>query len=473
MIIPVILSGGSGTRLFPMSRSLMPKQLLPLVSERTMLQETALRVPPAAGFGNPIVICNEDHRFLIAEQLRAVGVTPQAIMLEPAARNTAPAVAATALVALQGDPDALILVLASDHQIARPDAFLEAIGVAERVARQSRIVVFGITPTAPETGYGYIEQGAAIEGGAFAVAAFREKPDLATAEAYVAGGRHTWNSGMFLAPAALLLDELRRFEPEVVRACEDAVAAGARDLDFLRLSPAFAGSPSISLDYAVMERTDKGAVVPAAIGWSDVGSWSALWELGERDADGNVLVGDVISHNSRDTYVRTSGPLVATLGLKDVVVVATGDVVLVADRAQVQDVKAIVDRLKAQGRPEATSHTRAYRPWGWYETLALGDRFQVKQILVKPGARLSLQMHYHRAEHWVVVEGTGLITRDNQSELLHENQSTYIPLGAVHRLENPGKVPLRLIEVQSGSYLGEDDIVRLDDNYGRAPKAAE
>lgn len=472
-IIPVILSGGAGKRLFPLSRLLYPKQLLPLGGTRTMIQETALRVADPARYAPPFIICNHEHRFIVAEQMREISVAPGEIILEPEGRNTAPAAAVAAELIARNDPDALMLLLPSDHIIENFAAFDAAVAqAATAIAHTPGLMTFGIRPTAPETGFGYIERGGPWSegGGAHQVAQFREKPDLATAEAWLAAGRHDWNSGMFLLPVSLFLAELQRHAPAVLDGARSAIAGGQRDLDFFRLDPAaFAATPSISIDYAVMEHTDKAGVVGAELGWSDVGSWGALWEIAQKDADGNVLRGDVVQHGSSNSYVRAEGrQLVTLVGVRDLVVVATDDVVLVADRNKAQDVKALVEKLEASGRTEPVSHRRAYRPWGWYETIDKGERFQVKQICLKPGGRLSLQKHYHRAEHWTVVSGTGIVTRSEESFLLEENQSVYIPLGAIHRLENPGKVPLVLIEVQSGPYLGEDDIVRFEDTYGRA-----
>ncbi|HEX6979010.1 MAG TPA: mannose-1-phosphate guanylyltransferase/mannose-6-phosphate isomerase [Alphaproteobacteria bacterium] len=468
-IVPVILSGGAGTRLWPLSRELYPKQLLPLVSEYSLLQETARRIS-GASYAPPLVVCNDEHRFIIAEQLRLLGVKPRAIVLEPLPRNTAPAVAVAALMAAADDPNALILVLPSDHVLTELAAFHAAVAVAAAAARTGRLVTFGITPTGPETGYGYIRRDAPLTGidGAYAIARFVEKPDLATAQSFIADGAWSWNSGMFLFPARLFLDELGRHEPDMLQATRDAVAGAVTDLEFVRLDKdAFARCPSKSVDYAVMEKTDVAAVVPAHLGWNDVGAWSALWELGDKDAGGNVTIGDVIAHDTRNSYLRSDRVLLSTIGVEDVVVVATSDVVLVAKKDRVQNVKNIVEELKAKGRSEATSHPIVYRPWGSYQCIDAGPRHQVKHIMVKPGHKLSLQKHAHRAEHWVVVSGVARVTRDEDLLTLRENMSTYIPVGCVHRLENPGPGPLHLIEVQSGGYLGEDDIVRLDDTYGR------
>jgi mannose-1-phosphate guanylyltransferase/mannose-6-phosphate isomerase len=468
-IVPVILSGGSGTRLWPVSRESFPKQLWPLVSERTLLQETAQR---AAGrdFAPPVVVCNQEHRFLIAEQLRAVGIRDARIVLEPVGRNSAPAIAAAAVLVAEDDPDAVLLMLAADHVIGDTAALHRSFAAAAAAARAGHIVTFGMRPTAPETGYGYIELGAALDDApsAFAVRRFIEKPDAPTAARLATDRQHLWNSGMFVFTARTLLDEMAAHAPDVLDAVRRAVAERREDLDFIRLGvEAFAASPSISLDYAVAERTTRAAVVPADIGWSDVGSWGALWELGEKDADGNVAVGDVLLESARNCYVRSDGMLAAVVGLKDAVVVVTEDAVLAMHRDHAQDVKLVVDRLKAAGRHEAVAHNRLYRPWGFFEGLIQGDRFQVKRLVVKPGCKLSLQKHFHRAEHWVVVQGSALVTRDEDTLLVRENESAYLPLGCVHRLENPGKIPLTLIEVQSGAYLGEDDIVRIDDVYNR------
>jgi mannose-1-phosphate guanylyltransferase/mannose-6-phosphate isomerase len=469
-IVPVILSGGSGTRLWPVSRESFPKQLWPLISERTMIQETALRAT-GQGFAPPVVVCNQAHRFLIAEQLRCAGIADARIVLEPVGRNSAPAIAAAAVLVAETDPDAVLWMMAADAAIADVPALHRALDIAVAAARAGRIVTFGMKPTAPETGYGYIEVGEPLPDlpGVHALARFVEKPDAATAAMLVASGRHLWNSGMFVFTARTLIEEVERYAPEVLAAVRAAVAERRTDLDFIRLDEAaFATSPNISLDYAVAEPTTRAAVVPADIGWSDVGSWGALWELGQKDEAGNVAVGEVLLEGAENCYVRSDGMLVAVVGLKDAVVVVTTDAVLAMSRDAAQDVKKVVDRLKAKGRKEAVTHNRVYRPWGFYESLIEGERFQVKRIVVPPGQKLSLQKHHHRAEHWVVVYGTALVTRDNEKLTVRENESVYLPLGCVHRLENPGRIPLTLIEVQSGSYLGEDDIVRIEDTYGRA-----
>ena len=468
-IYPIILSGGSGTRLWPLSRDLLPKQMLPLVREQSLLAETAQRVSGEA-FAKPIVICNQEHRFLVNEQLAAQGIVPEAILVEPMGRNTAPAIAAAAVLLMARDPEAIMLVLPSDHVIRDTAAFGQAAGVAARAAQAGHLVTFGITPTAAETGYGYIRSGIGLDAhaGAFRIERFVEKPDADTARSYVAQGDWSWNSGMFVFPAGLLLDELGRFEPEIVAAAAQSVARAQSDGHYVQLDrDAFAGAPAKSIDYALMERTERAAVVPCSLGWSDVGSWSALWELGDKDAGSNVTLGDVLTEDTAGSYLRSQGPLLATLGLKDLIVIATGDVVMVAAKDRAQDVKTLVNRLKEAGRSEIVSHPVVNRPWGTYQTVDSGSGFQVKRITVKPGAKLSLQKHAKRAEHWIVVNGMARVTRDDEILMLGVNQSTYIPLGAVHRLENPGTEMLELIEVQSGSYLGEDDIVRLRDDYGR------
>lgn len=469
-IHPVLLSGGSGVRLWPMSREDFPKQLLNLTSNRSMIQETARRVSDTTRFTAPLVICNDKHRFVVAEQLREQMAGVAGIILEPVGRNTAAAVAVAALRIVAHDPEALMLVLPADHLILDDPAFQAMVDQGATAAAAGHLVTFGIKPTAPETGYGYIRRGAELAGlnGTFGIGAFVEKPPRAKAEGYLAGGEHYWNSGMFLFPVAAVLAELERFEPAVVAACRQALDRAVTDLDFIRLDePSFAAAPSTSIDYAVMERTDRGAMVPADIGWTDVGAWSALWEVAVKDGDGNVQIGDVLSHGSRNCYIRSEGVLTAAVGLDDAIIVVTDDAVLVASRDRVSEIKTLVDEMKRRGRHEPINHRKVHRPWGFYQGLHTGDRFQVKRLTVKPGAKLSLQLHYHRAEHWIVVNGTALVTRGDEQILLRENESIFIPLGTAHRLENPGRVPLNLIEVQSGSYLGEDDIVRLGDTYGR------
>lgn len=473
MLIPVILSGGSGTRLWPLSRELYPKQMLPLVSKGTMLQETLARLDGVEQVSAPVIVCNENHRFLVAEQMLESGVKPQAIVLEPVGRNTAPAVAVAAMVAVAGkhaptdDQDPLLLVLPADHVIRDLGAFHAALAAGCEAARAGKLVTFGVVPSKPETGYGYIRR-AQGDGPAYPIAQFVEKPDLDTARGYVDSGEYFWNSGMFLFKASSVLEELRTQAPDIYRACTQAVTAARHDLDFTRLpSEQFEACPSDSFDYAVMEKTRHGVVVPLDAGWSDVGSWSALHEAIEADADGNVALGDVLACDSHGCYLHATSRLVAAVGLEDHVVVETKDAVLVAPKDRVQDVKLLVNELKRQGRYETSLHREVFRPWGSYDSIDAGERFQVKRLSVKPGACMSLQLHHHRAEHWIVVAGTARITRGEETFLLEENQSTYIPLGTKHRIENPGKIPLHIIEVQSGTYLGEDDIVRFEDRYGR------
>ncbi|MDR6694845.1 mannose-1-phosphate guanylyltransferase/mannose-6-phosphate isomerase [Stenotrophomonas sp. 1337] len=462
---PVILSGGSGTRLWPLSREAYPKQFLPLAGELTMLQATWRRVAPIASRG-PLVIANEEHRFVAAEQLQQVGAEPAAIILEPVGRNTAPAIAVAALEATRDGNDALLLVLPSDHVITDEAAFRAAVQAAAGAAEAGKLVTFGIVPTGPETGYGYIK--AADGQGVRAVERFVEKPDLDTATGYVASGQYYWNSGMFLFKASRYLQELERLQPAMLSACRDAWQSARRDADFTRLDrDAFTAVPSDSIDYAVMEKTADAVVVPLDAGWNDVGSWTALRDVSQQDGDGNAHQGDVIAIDCRNTYAYGQR-LVAMVGLDDVIVVETDDAVLVGKADRMQEVKTVVAKLKADGRSEATWHRKVYRPWGAYDSIDNGERFQVKRITVKPSGTLSLQMHHHRAEHWIVVSGTAEVTRGDEVILLSENQSTYIPLGVTHRLRNPGKLPLELIEVQSGSYLGEDDIVRFEDTYGRS-----
>ena len=471
MLIPVVLSGGAGTRLWPLSRELYPKQLLPLTCDRTMLQETVSRLDGLESIGAPVIVCNDAHRFMVAEQMRELKLAPSAIILEPCGRNTAPAVALAAMHALQTEADPILLVLPADHLIHDVAAFQRTIAGGIELAEQGQLVTFGIVPTNPEIGYGYIraaEEALPAAASAYPVAEFVEKPDLATAEQYLASGNYYWNSGMFMFKAKEYLSELERHRPDILAACQAAFTSLSADLDFHRLDEAlFAACPSDSIDYAVMEKTDHAVVLPLAAGWNDVGAWSALWDVQEKNSEGNVLVGDVLTEGASNCYLHASNRLVAAVGVDDLVVVETADAVLVASRDRVQDVKGIVQQLKQQQRSEALLHRRVNRPWGAYEGIDVGERFQVKHITVTPGASLSLQKHHHRAEHWIVVKGTAKVTRGTETLLLTENQSTYIPLGELHRLENPGQIPLEMIEVQSGSYLGEDDIVRYEDIYGR------
>ncbi|OOG37421.1 mannose-1-phosphate guanylyltransferase/mannose-6-phosphate isomerase [Rhodanobacter sp. C05] len=469
MLIPLILSGGSGTRLWPVSRRNLPKQFLELAGKGTLFQQTIARTRQLPGVAAPIVVASEDHRFLAADQLLEAGVVGATIVLEPLARNTAPAIALGALQALQRDADAMLLVLPADHLIGDTTAFVEGVRQALPLAEQDWLVTFGIRPDRPETGFGYIRRAEAIHGNGYRVEQFVEKPDLATAESYLANGSYDWNSGMFLFKAARYLEELAAHAPEMLAAVHAAHAKTSADLDFVRIDhEAFAQVPDNSIDYAVMEKTRRAAVIPVSCAWSDIGSWSALWLTGDKDAKGNLREGDTMAVNTRNSLLRSHDRhLLATVGVDDLIVVTTPDATLVAHRDAAQDVKKIVEQLKAAGRSEHSLHRVVHRPWGSYDSLEAGERFQVKRIQVKPGASLSLQKHHHRAEHWIVVSGTAEVTCDDKVFLLGENQSTYIPLGSKHRLRNPGKVALELIEVQSGSYLGEDDIVRFDDVYGR------
>jgi mannose-1-phosphate guanylyltransferase / mannose-6-phosphate isomerase len=467
MLLPVILSGGAGTRLWPLSRELHPKQLLPLIGSNTMLEETVHRLKDLATSA-PIIVCNEAHRFLVAEQLRTLEITPQAIILESEGRNTAPAIALSAHAALSADAgDPLLLVLPADHVIRDVAAFCEAVGMAVDAARAGQLVTFGVVADAPETGYGYIHRGDPI-GAAYRIESFIEKPTAARAAELISNGNYYWNSGMFLFRARRYLEELERWAPDIAASSHAAFARSVRDLDFTRVdAESFGACRSESIDYAVMEKTKDAVVVPLDAGWSDVGSWSALYEASDRDSNGNVTRGDVMLENTRDSFVYSESRLVAAVGVRDHVIVETKDAVLVVPRSAAQGVKALVARLKAEGRYEHALHREVFRPWGSYDSLDAGERFQVKRLVVRPGGVLSLQMHHHRAEHWVVVSGTAKITRGEETFLLEENQSTYIPIGVRHRIENPGRIALHIIEVQSGGYLGEDDIVRFEDQYGR------
>jgi mannose-1-phosphate guanylyltransferase/mannose-6-phosphate isomerase len=466
-VIPVILSGGAGTRLWPLSREMYPKQLLSLTGTQTMLQDTARRLAAIAGAIPPIVVCNEAHRFTVAEQIHALDINPSAILLEPSGRNTAPAVALAALQALKIDPNATLVVAPADHVIRDAGRFQQAAEVAVALAQHDKLITFGIVAHAPETGYGYIRRGEGA-GPAYPVAQFIEKPPLDLALQYVASGDYYWNSGMFVFKASRYLSELNSLAPDILAACTAAFQAAKTDLDFVRIDKAeFIKCRSESIDYAVMEKTRDALVLPLDVGWSDVGSWSSLFDVLPADEEGNVLQGDVMVHDTHDCYVHSTSRLVAAVGMEDHIIVETKDAILVAPKDRVQDVKDLVAKIKKSGRTESALHREVFRPWGSYDSIDSGERFQVKRLSVKPGGVLSLQMHHHRAEHWVVVQGAARITRNGETFLLAENESTFIPVGATHRIENPGKVPLHIIEVQSGSYLGEDDIVRFEDNYGR------
>ena len=468
MLFPIIMAGGSGSRLWPLSRQLNPKQFLPLAdADFSMLQATIQRLD-GLGAALPRLICNEQHRFLAAEQLRLLGLEKAGILLEPVGRNTAPAIALAALQACSEAEDPILLILAADHLIKDVEAFQTCIQTALPLAQDGKLVTFGIVPTHAETGYGYIEQGIDVGIGGFKVSRFVEKPDLVTAQEYLANGSYFWNSGMFMFRASRYLEELETYRPDILAACRAALAGGSQDMHFTRVDEAaFAACPDDSVDYAVMEKTADAVMVPLDAGWSDIGSWTALWDVSDKDQQGNVFKGDVLNQQSRNTYVHADSRLVATVGLDDLVIVETKDAVLVAHKDHVQDVKKIVEQLKSGSRTEHINHREVYRPWGVYDSVDNGHRYQVKRITVKPGAKLSVQMHHHRAEHWIVVSGTARVTNGEKTYLVCENESTYIPIGQIHALENPGVIPLELIEVQSGSYLGEDDIVRFEDKYGR------
>jgi len=467
MLTPVIMAGGSGSRLWPLSRGMLPKQFLSLTGgEASMLQETLQRLDGLER-ASATVVCNEEHRFLVAEQLHQLDETKSTIILEPVGRNTAPAIAVAALQALKSDDDPMLLVLSADHIISEHAPFHTAIHQAEKLAQEGDMVTFGIVPTAPETGYGYIRRGAEI-GNGYRVEQFIEKPDLDTAEQYLSTGEYYWNSGMFLFKARRFLEELELYRPDIISACRAAVEQGQEDLDFFRLNKdAFTACPSESIDYAVMEQTKSAAVVPLDAGWNDIGSWSALWEINDKDESNNTMRGDVMLFDTNNSMVHAESRLVATIGLENMVVIETKDAVLVADKNQSQNVKQIVDKLRANDRSEGQSHRVVYRPWGHFDSIEEAKRFKVKRITVKPGARTSVQVHQYRSEHWVVVSGTAKVTRGDEVHIVSENESIYINVGETHSLENPGEMPLDLIEVQTGSYLGEDDIVRIDDFYGR------
>ena len=467
MLIPVVLSGGSGTRLWPLSRKMHPKQLLPLIDDNSLLQNTLSRFL-AIDVEHAIVVCNEDYRFMVAEQVRQVCPYDTSIILEPAGRNTAPAIALAAIRARQIDENAQMIVLPADHDIRKVDSFLRAVQTAAAVCDDDRIATFGIVPNRPETGFGYIKAGAPLNESVYAIEAFVEKPDRATAQAYLDEGGYYWNSGMFMFKASTYLDALERYAPEMKQCCDAAMQKAVEDMDFLRVDKeTFEACPSDSIDYAVMEKADNTVVIPVDIGWSDVGSFSALYDINDKDESGNAVIGDVISHNTTNCYLRANDKVLVGLGIDNLVVVDTDDALLVANKDCVQDIKGVVEELLRNDREEALLHKKVCRPWGCYQGIDAAEGFQVKRITVKPGATLSLQMHHHRAEHWVIVSGTAKITRGDEVFTLYENESTFIPLGTTHRLENIGKIPLELIEVQTGSYLGEDDIVRFDDVYGR------
>jgi len=468
-IYPVILSGGSGSRLWPLSREHYPKPLLPLVSDKTLLQETACRLDGIAGLQDAVYVCNEEHRFLVAEQVIEAGKTAATIILEPQGRNTAPALTLAALFLNEQDPDAIMVVMPADHVITDSARFQDVVRQGCAHAASGALVTFGIVPVSPEIGYGYIKRDSRLEGEeAYSVASFVEKPDQVTAEKYLQEGDYYWNSGIFLMRAGRWLEEIEKHRPDILTACRKAMSKGSRDSDFFRVDPAaFEACPSDSIDYAVMEKTQSAVVVPFDAGWSDVGAWSSLWDVCPRDAQGNVIQGDVIAEDTRNAFLVAQHRCLAIVGMEDVIVVETADAVLVASKDKAQDVKQIVNRLKEKNREEYKAHRKVYRPWGSYEGVDTGYRFQVKRLIVKPGASLSLQMHHHRAEHWIVVKGTARVTCGDQVFNLHEDQSTYIPMGERHRLENPGNIPLEVIEVQSGGYLGEDDIVRFEDVYDR------
>jgi len=467
-IIPVILSGGSGTRLWPLSRKQYPKQYLPLASDNTMLQETILRLNGIDNLSDPIIVCNSDHRFLVAEQCKQIGIISPIILLEPIGRNTAPAIAAAALQSLKKSDDSVLLVLSADHVIQDIEAFHRAIDIARKQAQTGKLTTFGIIPTDANTGYGYIKLSKDINDGAYNAEEFIEKPDLKTAKSYLGQGSYLWNSGMFMFQPDVLIDELTTHSPDIVASVKDAINNAAQDFDFIRLNKeAFELSPSNSIDYALMEKSKSVVVVPLDVGWSDVGSWTALYDLGVKDRHGNVINGDVVIQNTTNTYINANHHLVVAIGVDNLIVVDTADATFIATQNKAQEVKSIVESMQANSRRESDIHRKVYRPWGWYDLLECGKHFQVKRLHINPGAKLSLQMHHKRAEHWVVVNGSAFVTNGNDVFTLTEGESTYIPIGQRHSLENKSNTPLEVIEVQSGIYLGEDDIVRYEDNYGR------
>lgn len=471
MIIPVILAGGSGSRLWPLSRQHYPKQLLKLFGDKTMLQQTILRLTGLPELGSPIVVCNVEHRFMVAEQLNEIGLSESAIILEPLARNTAPALALAALHARELDSGSTLLVLSADHMISNVDEFQRVVKIAAEAAAQNHLVTFGVHPTHPETGYGYIKTNQVANDTAevFAVEQFVEKPDLKTAQNYLAAGCYYWNSGMFVFKTDVFLKELQVHSPEVIASADQSRTWAVRDLDFIRVDKeSFAQAPNISIDYALMEKSDNVVCVPLNAGWSDVGDWKSFWEVSQKDAAGNSFIGDSIDVGSTNTLVFSQDKLVATLGVNNLMIINTPDAVLVADKSKAQEVKAIISQIEKQSRKEHLQHREVYRPWGCYDAIDDGDRYQVNRIRVKPGASLSLQVHHHRAEHWIVVKGTALVQKNDEVMLLSENESTYIPVGTKHRLSNPGKIPLEIVEVQSGPYLEDDDVIRYEDSYGRS-----
>ncbi|WPE15961.1 mannose-1-phosphate guanylyltransferase/mannose-6-phosphate isomerase [Candidatus Thioglobus autotrophicus] len=467
-IIPVILSGGSGTRLWPLSRKQYPKQYLPLAGDNTMLQETILRLNGLDNLADPIIVCNADHRFLVAEQCQQIGIKNPIILLEPVGRNTAPAIAAAALQSLRDSEDSTLLVLSADHVIQDVDSFHKAINIANQHAQNGKLATFGIVPTDANTGYGYIKSTEENNNGAYKVEEFVEKPDLKTAEVYLEQGGYLWNSGMFMFQAHTFIDELTTHSPNIVTSVNNAVNNAVQDLDFIRLEKqAFESSPSDSIDYALMEKSDNVVVVPLDAQWNDIGAWSALYDIGTKDSQGNVIKGDVITQDTTNTYINADHHMVAAIGVDNLIIIDTPDATFIATQDKAQEVKNIVESLQASGRCESGAHRKVYRPWGWYDSIESGEHFQVKRLHVKPGAKLSLQMHHKRAEHWVVVSGTATVTNGEQIFSLEKGESTYIPLGVTHGLENKTNKPLEIIEVQSGTYLGEDDIIRFEDMYGR------
>jgi len=467
-IVPVILSGGSGTRLWPLSRKQYPKQYLPLAGDNTMLQETILRLNGLDNLADPIIICNADHRFLVAEQCQQIAIKNPTILLEPVGRNTAPAIAAAALQSLRDPEDSILLVLSADHVIQDVDAFHKAIDIASQQAQSGKLTTFGIVPTDANTGYGYIKSSKENGNGAHKVEEFVEKPDLKTAEVYLEQGNYLWNSGMFMFKADVLIDELTTHSPGIVASVNNAINNATQDLDFIRLDKqAFESSPSDSIDYALMEKSDNVVVVPLDAQWNDIGAWPALYDIGTKDSQGNVIKGDVITQGTTNTYINADHHMVAAIGVDNLIIIDTPDATFIATQDKAQEVKSIVESLQASGRCESSAHRKVYRPWGWYDSIESGEYFQVKRLHVKPSAKLSLQMHHKRAEHWVVVSGTATVTNSEQTFSLEKGESTYIPLGATHGLENATNEPLEIIEVQSGAYLGEDDIIRFEDIYGR------